>query len=446
MLANPAKLSLALALGACVDPVDSVDIGERDQGLIGGQVAVAGDYMAAVSLTRNNSSFCTGTLVAPQTVLTAGHCVDMLSGDPNVTIYFGHDINGDGLRLGVNLSHTHPMWSGAIGASDIGLLRLNFRAEGIEPVPLSTAPLEVDTEVIRVGFGIFDGETMEADGRKRHGVTTVHTMPAGEDYFYAGDPELSTCRGDSGGPVFTDDGGGALEVVGVHSFGTESCAPPNNGSTRVELYADYIRAWIQDNDPACSADGFCARAGCVDDPDCQPCGPDGTCTADCPLPDPDCATSELGEICQADTQCTTGLCVAWRAEANSKFCSRPCEPASDDCPAGMSCQDIGELGDICYYDDDPPGIVGSECLEATDCGSYICEEGACVTRCDLSQNLLCPEGFECASRDNGGNFYCFALATEGGGCCSVSGSGAPPLGWLLLLALVIGFARPRLRR
>lgn len=435
----------ALALGAiaCVEPVD---VGHQSEALIGGAVAAPGDFLAAVSLTRNNSSFCTGTLVAPQTVLTAAHCVDMLAGDPDVTIYFGHDINADGLRLGVNLSHTHPMWSGDIGGFDVGLLRLNFRPEGIDPIPLSTTPLAVDTEVIRVGFGIFDGETMSADGKKRHGTTVVHTVAAGQDWFYAGDPELSTCRGDSGGPVFVDTGEG-LEIVGVHSFGSVNCDPPNNGSTRVDLYAgDFIQPWIQANDPACSEDGFCARAGCTDDPDCEPCGPDGTCTGDCALPDPDCSTADVGEICQADSQCLSGLCVEWLPEPHSKFCSRTCDPAAADCPAGMSCQTVGNLGAVCYYDDEPPGIVGSDCVEATDCGSYICEDGACVTRCDLSQNLFCPEGFECATRDGGANFYCFALATEGGGCCSVSGDRGAPLGTLALLGLVLAACRPRLRR
>ena len=91
-------------------------------------------------------------------------------------------------------------------------------------------------------------------------------------------------------------------------------------------------------------DGSCAPIGCMSDPDCEPCGADGNCTDGCALPDPDCATSEPGEICQAETQCTTGLCVFWSTDPSYHFCSRECEPGGADCPTGMSCQSVQPFG------------------------------------------------------------------------------------------------------
>jgi MYXO-CTERM domain-containing protein len=297
---------------------------------------------------------------------------------------------------------------------------------------------QVGTEIERVGFGIYDAASMALDGKKRTGLTTVTSVPAGDDTFIAGDPDLITCSGDSGGPAYmTVDG--TTYLAGVHSFGLEGCTSPHNGDTRVELYAaDFIQPWIQENDPTCGADLICAPIGCIDDPDCEPCGPDGTCTAGCALPDVDCQDRNLGDLCRADSQCTTDACVVWREEANTSFCTESCDPSNDTCPSGMTCLEIVPLGNVCYYDDAPAGVLGSSCEENFDCGSSICENNSCVYACDLSKGLRCPDKFECS--DEGSGYYCHALPSESGGC-SVSGS-SQNFGFLLLGLLLI-FRRSR---
>src|SRR5690606_22050911 len=110
----------------------------------------------------------------------------------------------------------------------------------------------------------------------------------------------------------------------------------------------------------------------------------------------DCQDRELGDLCRADSQCTTETCVVWRAETNTSFCTQACDPGNDTCPGGMSCQDVVPLGNICYYDSAPDGVLGSSCEENYDCGSSICEDGRCVYACDLSRGQNCPESFECS--------------------------------------------------
>ena len=210
-------------------------------------------------------------------------------------------------------------------------------------------------------------------------------------------------------------------VAGNHSYTSgDNCLAPN-GDTNVQLYAeDFIIPWIQENDPSSGLDGVCGRIGCIDDPDCQPCGPDGTCVQDCPLPDPDCNTQVVGGICQAHTQCASGVCAAYRPDPDYSFCTESCDLNNDTCPSGMSCQDIIPLGAICYYDDAPPGVLGDSCETPAECGSYQCDDGQCVITCDLSAGLRCPEDFECESRDDGANYYCRGVPKEEGGC-SVGG-------------------------
>jgi MYXO-CTERM domain-containing protein len=103
----------------------------------------------------------------------------------------------------------------------------------------------------------------------------------------------------------------------------------------------------------------------------------------------------------------------------------------------MSCQSISPFGDVCYYDDDPPGILGSSCEEPTDCGAYICDRGVCVTPCDLAVGQGCPDSFECAaSSASDDTYYCYPLDTGDGGCgCRTTGADAP-----LAMALALGLA------
>ena len=409
----------------------------QHQAVVGGTIAE--NDPAVIALHSGSWLICTGTLVSPAVVLTAAHCIDDFSTDPDATVFFGFDVStDDGVRIGVKKAQQHLGWTGNLGdGHDIGLMLLNFApADDVAtPVPLNTADIagHIDDPYRVVGFGVYDRDTGDSDGRKREGLTTISGAHA--DVLETGDMDISICFGDSGGPGFltVDD---TEYVAGVHSYTMgDDCLPPQ-GDTRVDQYVEsFILPWIQQNDPVCAEDGKCARIGCSADPDCLPCGADGTCTAACPLPDPDCPTSDMGEICQADTQCTTGLCIPWSGDWSSKFCSRACDLASADCPSGLSCQIINPFGPVCYYDDDPDGVVGDDCDVATDCGSYLCQESECVTECDLSQGIFCPEDFECSST-NDVDYYCHSVGGGGGGCRVGADSNPPTLMALMLFALL----------
>ena len=410
--------------------------------LIGGTV-VDGTDPAVVGIPTN-INFCTGTLISPRVVLTAGHCVEELGNNPDATAFFGDDLNGEGTRIGIGLKQKHVGWTGSLAnGHDLGLLLLNFPADPSLPQPLNISPAteHIGEQIRVVGFGIWNRDTGELDGKKRSGTMTLTATPG--DVINGEDPTTALCSGDSGGPTYLEIDG-VEHIVGINSYSFGNCVNPM-GATRVDLYAaDFIQPWIEANDTTCGLDGLCAYKGCTDDPDCQPCGADGTCADGCALPDPDCPTGDIGDICQADTQCMSGLCVFWQGDPNSKFCSRECNPSADDCPTDMSCKSVQPFGNVCYYDQAPPGVVGDSCGGNTDCGSYICEDGTCVTDCDITLGKLCTAGFECSSIDQGTNYYCHAEEVGGGGGCNASGGGSEPLA-LMLVALMLALWPSRRR-
>lgn len=248
LLAAP-FLAVVLVFGALVAPVGAITGGQPD-GEGHPQVAL----LLAPGLT-----FCSGTLVAPQTILTAGHCTyfwDILAADEELewdgTILVSFDavasVDEDWMPAGGTWYEasswlTHPDYVDEEWpfTYDYGLLYLDEPVTHIEPATLA-APLELQPIIDAkgqtgqlfddVGYGVQG--TVVGGGPPRAAVTwerkvAVQRANPGngavsglfhETWFILQNAPSRNhgggCGGDSGSPIFWH---GTTEIVAVHTGG-----------------------------------------------------------------------------------------------------------------------------------------------------------------------------------------------------------------------------------
>lgn len=265
---------LSLLAGACVAP-ESESAPKTSQGyqpIVGGTVDNGDPAVPAIYI---GGGLCTGTLISPHVILTAGHCIS----PANQTQV---DFNGTVIQAVATQDHQ---------TGDIGLIAMQS-AGPVAPIPIAREPLDNHIgELVRiVGFGVTCENCNDSDVKRQGTATLDHvTLEEGGLVYTTNDPQ-GTCYGDSGGPNFMMING--VEVVaGETTTGTDICGSGLDIGVRIDTFTDWIDAFVAQYDGAatCNGDGQCAT-GCADpDPDC-PCADDGYCTAACTNPDsdPDC--------------------------------------------------------------------------------------------------------------------------------------------------------------
>ncbi len=176
--------------------------------------------LVAVNSQDQGVVFCTGTLIAADRVLTAGHCIAFgeLYESEGLELYFvtGEDIYQDYDELAVITEmFQHPDYDEVSLEHDLGVLALE-RELGGEVMPLNTDTLGSSWEgrdLWHVGYGI-TGWDLEDIGIKREVQLPVYEVYATFTlHFDPGGGNL--CLGDSGGPAIDPASG---DIVGVASF------------------------------------------------------------------------------------------------------------------------------------------------------------------------------------------------------------------------------------
>jgi V8-like Glu-specific endopeptidase len=401
----------------------STEVTAKEEAIIGGTLA-QGDPATVAMAVRYGSGYesvCTGTLIAPKTVLTAAHCIYAYGQSAPYYVTFGTYASSPTKAVRVISQVRHPSYNRS--AYDFGILRLETPVTDVTPIPMNETPMNsshVGRPIRHVGFGLTQGGGSDS-GTKREVTYNLRQVQAYT--IESGAQGKQTCQGDSGGPGFMVMPGGTQEVlVGVVSYGDENCMYQGYDG-RVDVVVPWVRTTIAAwETPTCSTDGACVQGCAVIDQDCA-CAADNVCGSecldskmdrDCPAdcaqnnvcatqacgrPDPDCVVE--GGLCSSTVQCKGRVCIN-DPQNTANYCSVGCQQNSE-CPATMECAQ-----GICQKKQRPVRQFLDTCFASTDfCVDSICAGPSggisrCVKSCLVSGD--CPSGSVCEAGTNSQRF------------------------------------------
>ncbi len=224
--------------------------GEVGRAIVRGK-ETGGDSAVVALLTTERRLGCTGTLIRPHVILTAAHCLNSELGEP-AFVFLGNDLGVEGQALLVVSRLAHPEFEAETLSADIALLGIEGDVD-LMPVKLANPPQasELPGLPVRVvGFGCTDlDDDTQGIGLRRSRADTLETSTF-EHKLRHGD---STCRGDSGGPVFIEQEGDD-RILGVSSSGGAKDGVSFSLATDVRAFKDWIEAEADDVDELLSPD------------------------------------------------------------------------------------------------------------------------------------------------------------------------------------------------
>ncbi|KAM7348081.1 serine protease SP24D-like [Cochliomyia hominivorax] len=223
--------------------------------IVGGKNAYEGQFPYQVSLRRNGSHTCGGSIISRNFVLTAAHCVGTYDNEGN---YYVYDSKVFTIRIGTTDRFqggtlmkiaeiiTHEDYGNFL--NDVALLRVEepiIFSDNIQPISLATTEVPVGEKVVISGWGRLKQGGDLPQKLQWNELTVISRIECKEKInmdsdsliCLAHEPNNGACNGDSGGPAIYNG-----EVVGIAGFVYNGCGSSYpDGYAKVFFHVDWIK-------------------------------------------------------------------------------------------------------------------------------------------------------------------------------------------------------------
>jgi len=252
-------MRLRLALSAAVLAAGAVLVTAAPAGAVANGADVPeGQFEFAAKLTMPSipdadgttyASACSASLIAPQWVITAGHCFHDVDRNPvsgpvpyETHVLLGTNADTDGAGIAREVTEVQQA-----GSNDVAIAKLDQPVTGITPLTVDTSAPTVGQQVTLAGWGSLTATNPAPSTKLQQGTMRVAEIAATTVGVRGVKPQdtTSACTYDSGAPYFVADGDGG-RLVSVESTGPDCPHASAETTSRVDVIADWITSHISE--------------------------------------------------------------------------------------------------------------------------------------------------------------------------------------------------------
>lgn len=248
--------------------------------IINGQQADKNEWPWMASLrghVQNGYSQCGASVIGSRWLITAAHCLTENDGsvkyeDKNIKIYLGAHktflTQADNYETySVEKFIVHEGWNkNGLYDNDIAVIKVSKKIDISQHTPVCLPGRNKDftgSKAMATGWGISsyrmighfalpkNPDVLQEVSLTIRGPRICKRRPSGQGFLCADNSDVTTCRGDSGGPLTVEDRKGRHTLVGITSFGKMAKTIAGNKycvKGRPGYFADvsFYRDWIKE--------------------------------------------------------------------------------------------------------------------------------------------------------------------------------------------------------